>query len=48
MAHILLTNDDGIDAPGLAALVTAARSLGDPFVVAPAEPQSGVSHAVIF
>ena len=42
----LLTNDDGIDAPGLEALVLAARSLGDPIVVAPAGPQSGVSHAV--
>ena len=43
---LLLTNDDGIDAPGLEALVSAARTLGDPVVVAPAEPQSGVSHAV--
>ena len=42
----LLTNDDGIDAPGLAALVAAARTLGEPVVVAPAGPQSGVSHAV--
>src|SRR5438094_9993167 len=43
---LLLTNDDGIDAPGLEALLNSARSLGDPVVVAPAEPQSGVSHAV--
>jgi 5'-nucleotidase len=43
---LLLTNDDGIDAPGLEALVSATRTLGDPVVVAPAEPQSGVSHAV--
>ena len=42
----LLTNDDGIDAPGLAALVSAARTVGKPVVVAPAGPQSGVSHAV--
>ena len=42
----LVTNDDGIDAPGLEALVAAARSLGEPTVVAPAGPQSGVSHAV--
>jgi 5'-nucleotidase len=34
---LLLTNDDGIDAPGLEALVSAARTLGDPVVVAPAE-----------
>ena len=42
----LLTNDDGIDAPGLEALVSVARTLGEPIVVAPAGPQSGVSHAV--
>ena len=42
----LLTNDDGIDADGLAALTNAARTLGEPIVVAPAGPQSGVSHAV--
>jgi len=44
--NLLLTNDDGIDAPGLGALLNAARTLGDPVVVAPAKPQSGVSHAV--
>jgi 5'-nucleotidase len=43
---LLLTNDDGVDAAGLAALLDAARSLGDPLVVAPTGPQSGVSHAV--
>ncbi len=43
---LLLTNDDGIDAAGLQALLDAARSLGNPIVVAPAGPQSGVSHAV--
>ena len=42
----LVTNDDGIDAPGLEALVTAARGYGEPVVVAPSGPQSGVSHAV--
>jgi 5'-nucleotidase len=42
----LVTNDDGIDAPGLEALVAAARTVGEVVVVAPAEPQSGVSHAV--
>src|SRR3954469_22007944 len=43
---LLLTNDDGIDAAGLEALVTAAGAFGEPVVVAPAGPQSGVSHAV--
>ncbi len=42
----LLTNDDGIDAPGLAALAAAARPLGDAVIVAPAEHQSGCSHRV--
>ena len=42
----LLTNDDGIEAAGLGALVSAARTLGEAVVVAPAGPQSGVSHAV--
>jgi 5'-nucleotidase len=42
----LLTNDDGIDAAGLNALVNATRAFGDPIVVAPAGAQSGVSHAV--
>ena len=42
----LVTNDDGIDAAGLQALLNAARPLGEPVVVAPAGPQSGVSHAV--
>ncbi|MEO5721598.1 MAG: 5'/3'-nucleotidase SurE [Chthoniobacterales bacterium] len=43
---LLLTNDDGIEADGLAALTNAARTIGDPIIVAPAGPQSGVSHAV--
>lgn len=42
----LLTNDDGIEAPGLAALHEAARQLGRAVVVAPAGPQSGMSHAI--
>lgn len=43
---LLVTNDDGIDAEGIAALVAATRGVGQPVVVAPAGPQSGVSHAV--
>ncbi len=43
---LLLSNDDGIGAPGLAALLAAAREFGDPIVVAPAGPQSGVSHMI--
>jgi 5'-nucleotidase len=43
---LLLTNDDGIDAPGLAALCTAADALGAITVVAPVEVLSGCSHQV--
>jgi 5'-nucleotidase len=43
---LLLSNDDGIDAPGLAALRAAAQPFGEAVVVAPAGPQSGMSHAV--
>ena len=46
LMKFLLTNDDGIDAPGLEALRLAAITVGEPIVVAPAAPQSGVSHAV--
>jgi len=45
---ILLTNDDGIFAPGLAALERALRRLGDVSVVAPSTEQSGVGHAITF
>ena len=41
---LLLTNDDGIDAPGLEVLERAVREWGDVVVVAPAEVQSGVGH----
>jgi len=43
---ILLSNDDGIHAPGLAALRSAVVDMGQVTVVAPAEHQSGASHAV--
>jgi 5'-nucleotidase len=43
---LLLTNDDGIDAPGLAALEAAAVRFGRVRVVAPREPQSGCGHRV--
>jgi 5'-nucleotidase len=42
----LLTNDDGIDAPGLAALQAAAHGLGKTVTVAPAFHVSGCSHQV--
>jgi len=46
--RILLTNDDGIDAPGLHALYRAILDLGEVHVVAPEKVQSATSHAVTF
>jgi len=43
---ILITNDDGITAPGIRALVEAAKPLGKVVVVAPDKPQSGMGHAI--
>ncbi len=42
--QLVITNDDGVDAPGLAALTEAAAELGTPIVIAPAAAQSGVGH----
>lgn len=44
--HVLVTNDDGILAPGLAALYRAVADLGRVDVVAPADSQSAVGHAI--
>ena len=44
----LLTNDDGIFAPGLAALEKVVRTFSDVAVVAPSTEQSGVGHAITF
>ncbi len=46
MRHILVTNDDGWDAPGLAALKLAARELGQVHVLAPRDPHSYVGHRI--
>jgi 5'-nucleotidase len=46
--QILLTNDDGIHAPGLAALERELRKLGNVTIVAPAVEQSGVGHSITF
>ena len=43
---ILVTNDDGILAPGLKALVEIVSELGEVLVVAPDSPQSGKGHAI--
>lgn len=44
--RILLTNDDGVFAPGLRALRKALMTLGDVTVVGPALEQSGVGHSI--
>jgi len=43
---ILITNDDGIMAPGIFNLVEAVKDLGKCVVVAPDKPQSGMGHAI--
>ena len=43
---ILVTNDDGITAPGLRALVRYMKEIGEVVVVAPDSPQSGMGHAI--
>jgi 5'-nucleotidase len=43
---ILVTNDDGITAPGIRALVEAVKGFGELLIVAPDSPQSGMGHAI--
>jgi 5'-nucleotidase len=43
---ILITNDDGITAPGIRNLVEAVKGLGKIVVVAPDKPQSAMGHAI--
>ncbi len=43
---ILITNDDGVFAPGLRKLIEIARKIGKVVVVAPDTPMSGMSHAI--
>ncbi len=43
---ILVTNDDGINAKGISELISIAKKFGDVLVVAPDQPQSGMSNAV--
>jgi len=44
--HILISNDDGIDAPGIFALVKEIRTIAEVTVVAPDKQQSAVGHAI--
>ena len=43
---ILVTNDDGISAPGIRTLISAMNEIGDVVVVAPDSPQSAMGHAI--
>lgn len=43
---ILVTNDDGITAPGIRTLISIMNTIGDVVVVAPDSPQSGMGHAI--
>ena len=43
---ILVTNDDGITAPGISSLIEVVKTIGDVIVVAPDKPQSGMGHAI--
>ena len=43
---ILVTNDDGITAPGLRNLIEVMNEIGEVVVVAPDSPQSGMGHAI--
>lgn len=44
--HILISNDDGIDAPGIYALAREIRKIADVTIVAPDKQQSAVGHAI--
>ena len=46
--RILLTNDDGIHAPGLAAMESELQAIGEVTVIAPQIEQSGVSHTITY
>jgi 5'-nucleotidase len=46
MLRVLLTNDDGIQAPGLSALADALATIADVTVVAPSGERSGASHSI--
>ncbi|RAJ22705.1 5'-nucleotidase /3'-nucleotidase /exopolyphosphatase [Gelidibacter algens] len=43
---ILVTNDDGITAPGLRTLIEVMKTIGEVVVVAPDSPQSAMGHAI--
>jgi len=44
--RILVTNDDGVRAPGILAVAQALQGLGDVTIIAPSENQSGKGHSI--
>src|SRR4249920_1312915 len=45
--RILVSNDDGVRAPGIAAVAQVLQAIGDVMIVAPAENQSGKGHSIV-
>ncbi len=45
--RILVTNDDGVRTPGIAALAQILQAIGTPIIVAPSGPQSGKGHSIV-
>jgi 5'-nucleotidase len=45
--RILVSNDDGVRAPGLAAVAQILQAIGDVTIVAPSENQSGAGHSIV-
>src|SRR5437868_6882464 len=46
MPSILVTNDDGVQSPGIYALAAALRTLGEVTIVAPVSESSAIGHAL--
>src|ERR671931_397931 len=45
--RILVTNDDGVRAPGILAVAQALQPLGEVTIAAPSENQSGKGHSIV-
>ena len=45
--RILISNDDGVRAPGIAAVAQTLQAIGQVIIVAPAENQSGKGHSIV-
>lgn len=45
--RILVSNDDGVRAPGLAAIASILQLIGTPIIVAPADNQTGKGHSIV-